>query len=62
MLGFAMRAGKLCIGTPLVCKALGAKDYGGIRLVLVSEEASEGTKKSCAANASFTVWDFGRFR
>lgn len=45
MLGFAMRAGKLCIGTPLVCKALAQRGKDGARLVLLSEGASEGTKK-----------------
>ena len=53
MLGFAMRAGKLCIGTPLVCKALGAKDRGGIRLVLVSSGASDGTKKKVRCKCEF---------
>ncbi len=53
MLGFAMRAGKLCIGTPLVCKALRAKDSGGIRLVLLSEGASEATKKKVRCKCEF---------
>ena len=53
MLGVAMRAGKLCIGTPLVCKALGAKDRGGIRLVLVSAGASDGTKKKVRCKCEF---------
>ena len=53
MLGFAMRAGKLCIGTPLVCKALGAKDLGGIRLVLMCCDASEGTKKKIRCKCEF---------
>lgn len=53
MLGFAMRAGKLCIGTPLVCKGLGARNYGGIRLVLISAEASEATKKKLRCKCEF---------
>ena len=53
MLGFAMRAGKLCIGTPLVCKALAARNKGGIRLVLVSEGASEATKKKVRCKCEF---------
>ena len=53
MLGFAMRAGRLCIGTPLVCKGLGSKDLGGIRLVLVSEAASEATKKKIRCKCEF---------
>jgi len=53
MLGFAMRAGRLCIGTPLVCKALGARDLGGVRLVLVSESASDATKKKLRCKCEF---------
>ncbi len=53
MLGFAMRAGKLCIGTPLVCKALAARNKGGIRLVLVSEGASEATKRKVRCKCEF---------
>lgn len=53
MLGFAMRAGRLCIGTPLVCKGLGLKNFGGIRLVLVSEGASEATKKKLRCKCEF---------
>lgn len=53
MLGFAMRAGRLCIGTPLVCKALGTKDFGGIRLVLLSAGASDATKKKVRCKCEF---------
>ena len=53
MLGFAMRAGKLCIGTPLICKGLGAREKGGIRLVLVSAAASDGTKKKVRCKCEF---------
>ena len=53
MLGFAMRAGKLCIGTSLICKGLGAKNQGGIVLVLLSREASEATKKKIRCKCEF---------
>lgn len=53
MLGFAMRAGRLCIGTPLVCKALGTKNLGGVRLVLVSESASDATKKKIRCKCEY---------
>lgn len=53
MLGFSMRAGKLCIGTPMVCKGLGEKNHGGIRLVLVSEGASDATKKKLRCKCEF---------
>ena len=42
MLGFAMRAGKVVIGTDLVCRQLAT---GSVRLVLVSSGASDNTKK-----------------
>ncbi len=50
MLGFAMRAGKLLIGTEIVCKAM-AK--GNIKLVLISSEASDGTKKKLLVKCEF---------
>ena len=42
MLGFAMRAGKLVIGTELICRAM---PRGLVKLVLVSRTASDPTKK-----------------
>ena len=42
MLGFAMRAGKLVIGTELICRAM---PKGSLKLVLVSNTASDSTKK-----------------
>lgn len=42
MLGFAQRAGKLVMGTELICHAL---PRGNIKLVLVSVSASAATKK-----------------
>ena len=42
MLGLAMRAGKVIVGTEQICTAL---SKGRVNLVLVSHEASDGTKK-----------------
>ena len=50
MLGFAMRAGKLIIGAESVCRAM-AK--GSPKLVLVSDAASEGTKKKLTVKCEF---------
>ena len=50
MLGFAQRAGKLVIGTDLICRAM-AK--GNIRLVVVSAGASESTKKKLFVKSDY---------
>jgi len=50
MLGFAMRAGKLIIGTESVCRAM-AK--GTPRLVLIPTDASDGTKKKLTVKSDF---------
>ena len=50
-LGLCRRAGKTVHGTPLVCTALAAKRPPF--LVLLSEEASEGTKKRLYNKTSF---------
>lgn len=50
MLGFAMRAGKLIIGTESVCRAM-AK--GTPKLVVVSTDASEQTKKKLTVKSDF---------
>lgn len=50
MLGLAMRAGKLVVGTEQVCISM-AK--GKILLCLVSAEASEGTKKKLRTKCEF---------
>ncbi len=42
MLGLAMRAGKVTVGTEQVCIAL---SKGRARLVILAADASEGTKK-----------------
>lgn len=50
MLGFAMRAGKVIIGTDLVCRNLSSKR---VKLVLVSEGASENTQKKILNKCGF---------
>ncbi len=50
MLGFAMRAGKLIIGTELVCRAMSC---GKVKFVLVSDSASLGTKKKVLRKCEF---------
>ncbi len=50
MLGFAMRAGKLLIGTEIVCKAMA---HGNIKLAVVSSFASDGTKKKLSTKCEF---------
>ena len=50
MLGFAMRAGKIIVGTELVCKAMPS---GRVRLVLVSDGASDSTKKKLTVKSDF---------
>ena len=53
MLGFAMRAGRVIIGTELVCKAMASDGKNRPRLVLVSHSASDGTKKKLYSKAEF---------
>lgn len=53
MLGFAMRAGKVIIGTDPVCKAMAKQGKEKPHLVLISESASEGTKKKLLFKAEF---------
>lgn len=50
MLGFAMRAGKLIVGTDLVCRAM-AK--GTVKLTVVSNTASDSTKKKLFVKSEF---------
>ena len=50
MLGFAMRAGKLIIGTNLVCRAM---PTGRVKLVLVSAFASDATKKKLFVKSDY---------
>ena len=51
MLGFAMRAGKIAIGTDTVCKALGSKSKP--ELVAVASDASDATKKKIFTKCEF---------
>lgn len=53
MLGFAMRAGKVILGTELVCSAMANSGKNRPRLVLVAHTASEGTKKKILTKAEF---------
>ena len=53
MLGFAMRAGKVIIGTELVCTALSKSGAKAPRLVLVANSASDGTKKKIFTKCEF---------
>ena len=50
MLGLAMRAGKVIVGTEQVCIGLAKKK---VHLVLISTEASEGTKKKIGFKCEF---------
>ena len=50
MLGFANRAGKLVIGTELICRAM---PKGGVKLVVVAKDASAATKKKLFSKSSF---------
>ncbi len=50
MIGFAMRAGKVTVGTESVCKLL-AK--GRAELVLCCHDASDGTKKKLRTKCDF---------
>ena len=51
MLGFAMRAGKVVIGTEQVVAALPSK--GRIKLVLMAEGISDATKKRITGKCEF---------
>lgn len=53
MLGFAMRAGKVIVGTELVCSAMASRSKDRARLVLVAQSASDGTKKKVLTKAEF---------
>lgn len=53
MLGFAMRAGKVIIGTELVCNSLSRRGKDRPRLVLVAHTASDSTKAKLAHKCEF---------
>ena len=50
MLGFAMRARKLVLGTDLVCRAM---PCGNVKLVVISEGASDATKKKLSVKSEY---------
>lgn len=50
MLGFAMRAGKVIIGTENVCRAM---PRGELKAVIISDKASAGTKKKLLTKSEF---------
>ena len=50
MLGFAMRAGKLVIGTDQICKSMA---HGGVKLVVISSDASDNTKKKLTVKSDY---------
>ena len=53
MIGFAMRAGKVVIGTDLVCASMSWKGAKRARLVLLTSNASDGTKKKISNKCEF---------
>ena len=53
LLGFAMRAGKVIIGTDLVCRAMSKKGKDSLSLVLLSSEASSATKKKITVKGEY---------
>lgn len=50
MLGFAMRAGKVVIGTEQIIRSL---QKGNVKLVLISAAASDATKKKLASKSEY---------
>ena len=52
MIGFAMRAGKLVIGTDIVCRAI-AKSNAQIKLVVIAGRASDSTRKKLSSKCDF---------
>ena len=51
MLGFAMRAGKLAIGTETVCKAMASKSAP--KLVVIASDVSNSTLKKIVTKCEF---------
>ncbi len=50
MIGLARRAGRVIIGTDLVCRAM---PKGDVKLVLISSTASDPTKKKLSVKSDF---------
>jgi ribosomal protein L7Ae-like RNA K-turn-binding protein len=55
MLGFAMRAGKIDTGTDIVCSLL---PKGIVKLVIISSDASNGTRKKIRNKCDFYGVDY----
>ena len=53
MLGFARKAGKTVIGTELICRAMPKRGENRIRLVIISDKASDATRKKLAVKSEF---------
>ena len=53
MIGFAMRAGKVIIGTELVLGAMKRVGKDSVRIALIASDASEGTKKKIRTKGEF---------
>jgi ribosomal protein L7Ae-like RNA K-turn-binding protein len=53
MLGLAMRAGRVCIGTEMVCTSLAKSGGAKPALVLISEEASPQAKKKLTLKCQY---------
>ena len=53
MLGFAMRAGKVIFGTDTVCSAMAKRGKDKPSLVIIAQNASEGTTKKLLHKAEF---------
>ena len=52
MLGFAMRAGKVLIGTDTVLRTV-AKNNSAVKLVLIASGASDATRKRLSSKCEF---------
>ncbi len=53
MLGFAMRAGKVTVGTEMTLAGVKKTGKGRVKLVLITETASAGTKKKITGKCEF---------
>ena len=53
MLGFAMRAGKVIIGTELVCSSMARRGRARPNIVLISSTASDATREKVVNKAAF---------
>ena len=53
MLGFAMRAGKLVVGTELCCRAMAENGTKKPKLIAAACDISDGTKKKITTKASY---------